>query len=52
LPATVAVFPIEARTVEDLLAVGGRHEPKIDQIELEFRRDLTEDDSNPWEHLR
>ena len=36
----------------DLLAVGGRHESEVDQIELEFRRDLTEDNSNPWEHLR
>ena len=36
----------------DLHAVGGRHEPEVDQIRLELRRDLTEDDSNTGEHLR
>lgn len=35
----------------ELLPVGGRNEPEVDQIELEFRRDLAEDNSDPREHL-
>ncbi len=35
----------------DLRAVGSRDEPEVDQVGLEFCRDLTADDGNPWEHL-
>ena len=42
LPATVAAFPIEARTAEICLRSAAGTMPEVDQIELELRRDLTD----------